>query len=298
MHLLAPAKVNLFLRIVGQRTDGYHLLDSLMVPIGLYDDITMAVQYEKEEKAKRPQTPQISLSCDDPTIPSDTTNLAYRAAALMCQEAQFSARITLHITKRIPAGAGLGGGSSDAAAVLKGLNTAFGLDWTESRLCSLGAKLGADVPFFILCQPAHVSGIGEDLRPVLLSLDRWLVLVVPPFGVSTPWAYHRFDELGRKESAVAAVAPVTGQQRSGWPLPGECVNDLESAVVPTYPAIQEIKDELLACQAEATLMSGSGSAVFGVFPDEQAAQQAGETVAKRGTVFVVQPLARAPSGST
>jgi 4-diphosphocytidyl-2-C-methyl-D-erythritol kinase len=300
MLLLAPAKVNLFLRIVGQRSDGYHLLDSLMVPISLYDDITMAVQnvtavqYEKGEKAKPPQTLQISLSCDDPSIPSDETNLAYRAAALVCQEAQLTARITLHIAKRIPAGAGLGGGSSDAAAVLKGLNTAFGLDWTELRLCTLGAKLGADVPFFIPCQPAHVGGIGEELSPVLLTLDRWLVLIVPPFGVSTPWAYHRFDELGRKGSAVAAAASVAGQN---WPVPRDCVNDLESAVLPAYPAIQEIKDALLACQADVTLMSGSGSAVFGIFPHEQAAQQAGKALAKKGRVFLVQPLAGAPSAS-
>ena len=306
MHLLAPAKVNLFLRIVGQRSDGYHLLDSLMVPISLYDDITMAVQnvkavhYEKDEdeKVKPPQTSQISLSCDDPNIPSDKTNLAYRAAALVCQEVQLTARITLQITKRIPAGAGLGGGSSDAAAVLKGLNTAFGLDWTDSRLCALGARLGADVPFFIPCQPAHVGGIGEELSPVLLPLDRWFVLIVPPFGISTPWAYRRFDELCRKDSDVASVTSATAQNWPGWPIPGDCVNDLEAAVLPTYPAIQEIKDELLACQAEVALMSGSGSAVFGVFPHQQAAQQAGEAVAKRGSVFVVQPLPREPSGST
>ena len=304
MHLLAPAKVNLFLRIVGQRLDGYHLLDSLMVPISLYDDITIAVQdakivkFVQYGKAKPLQTPQISLSCDDPSIPSDETNLAYRAAMLVCQEAQLTARITLHITKRIPAGAGLGGGSSDAAAVLKGLNIAFGLDWTESRLCTLGAKLGADVPFFIPCQPAHVGGIGEELSPVLLALDRWLVVIVPPFGVSTPWAYRRFDELGRKDSDVAVVASVAGQDWPGWPIAGDCVNDLESAVLPTYPAIQGIKDELLACQAEAALISGSGSAVFGVFPHQQAAQQAGEAVAKRGKAFVVQPLAKALSGSS
>ena len=307
MQLLAPAKVNLFLRIVGQRPDGYHLLDSLMSPISLYDDITIAVQdgknvkAGKDEKTGPPHASQISLSCDDPSIPSDETNLAYRAAALVCQEAQLTARITLDITKRIPAGAGLGGGSSDAAAVLKGLNTAFGLGWTESRLCSLGAKLGADVPFFIPCQTAHVSGIGEELSPVLLTLDRWLVLVVPSFGVSTPWAYRRFDELGRKDSDGACVSSIAGQNwraDQNWPIPGDCVNDLESAVLPTYPAIQEIKDELLACQAEVALMSGSGSAVFGVFPHQQAAQQAGEAVAKRGRVFVVQPLARAPSGSS
>ena len=219
MHILAPAKVNLFLRIVGQRHDGYHLLDSLMVPVSLYDDIKITVQDVKDgqdEKTTPRQAARISLSCDGPNIPSDETNLAYRAALLVCQKAQRTARITLHIMKRIPAGAGLGGGSSDAAAVLKGLNTEFGLGWTESQLCVLGAKLGADVPFFVRCQPACVGGIGEELTPVSLALDRWLVLVVPPFGVSTPWAYCRFDELGIKDSDSAPVVSIADQSCSGW----------------------------------------------------------------------------------
>lgn len=284
-----------------------------MVPVSLCDDIKITVQNAKDEKTRPRHSTQISLSCDDPSIPSDETNLAYRAASLVCQEAQLTACLTLHIAKRIPAGAGLGGGSSDAAAVLKGLNTEFGLGWTEAQLCALGAKLGADVPFFIPCQPAHVGGIGEELTPVSFThdppnpLNRWLVLVVPPFEVSTPWAYRRFDELSITDSDSVPVVSIADQNWSGrsgrsgwsgWPRPGDCVNDLESAVLPTYPAIQEIKDALLACHADVALMSGSGSAVFGIFPHQQAAEQAAGALAKEGKVFLVQPLAGAPSAST
>src|SRR5713101_8134195 len=140
MHVLAPAKVNLFLRIVGRRRDGYHLIDSLMVPVSLSDEVAVEVTNGR---------PEITVTCDDPTIPCDETNLAYKAAALLCTETGMSTRIALSLHKRIPAGAGLGGGSSDAAAVLKSLNTLLSLGLTADRLGTLGARLGADVPFFI-----------------------------------------------------------------------------------------------------------------------------------------------------
>ncbi len=154
---LAPAKVNLHLRIVGRRPDGYHLLDSLMVPVTLCDELAI--------EASRSQ-PEIAVTCDDPTLPGDKTNLAYKAAALLCRETGTQAKISIALRKRISAGAGLGGGSSDAAAVLKGLNVLLSLRLSEEQLCSLGAHLGADVPFFISCCPAKVEGIGEILTAV------------------------------------------------------------------------------------------------------------------------------------
>ena len=138
MPVLAPAKVNLFLRIVGRRPDGYHLLDPLMVPVSLFDEITVEARRGRLE---------IVVTSDDPTIPSDETNLAYKAAALLCKEAGVQAKISIDLRKHIPAGAGLGGGSSDAAAVLKSLNTRLSVGLTEKQLCHLGARLGADVPF-------------------------------------------------------------------------------------------------------------------------------------------------------
>jgi 4-diphosphocytidyl-2-C-methyl-D-erythritol kinase len=287
MHLLAPAKINVYLRIVGQRPDGYHLLDSLMVPVSLYDEISLAVAPRAHDDQSG--TVRIVVTCAPPTTPEDETNLAYKAAALLCQEAGIQAHITITLQKRIPVGAGLGGGSSDAAAVLKGLNTLLALGFTEAQLGVLAARLGADVPFFIPCCPAQVQGIGEILIPVPTLPTRWLVLVVPPFGVSTPWAYQRFDALLQPEDAVASVAP--SWPTAQWPTSEGWVNDLERAVMPTYPQIGAIKQRLLHLGAEGALMSGSGSAVFGVFATPTAAQQAQEALAHAGTTFVVELLA-------
>jgi 4-diphosphocytidyl-2-C-methyl-D-erythritol kinase len=287
MRLLAPAKINVYLRIVGQRPDGYHLLDSLIVPVSLYDEIHLAVAPMAHDD--RRDTARIVVTCDPPTVPGDETNLAYKATALLCQEAGIQAHITITLRKRIPVGAGLGGGSSDAAAVLKGLNALLGLGCTDAQLGVLAACLGADVPFFIPCCPAQVQGIGEILTPVPALPARWLVLVVPPFGVSTPWAYQRFDALPQPEYAVAAVAPSAAAGQ--WPGPGGWVNDLEPAVIPAHPRIGTIKQRLLHLGAEGALMSGSGAAVFGVFATPAAARQAQEALAHCGTTFVVEPLA-------
>lgn len=279
LRVLAPAKVNLFLRIIGRRPDGYHLLDSLLVPVSLYDEITVAVTNGQQG---------ITLTCDDPTIPCDETNLASKAAALLCREAGLQVRITLSLCKRIPAGAGLGGGSSDAAAVLKSLNTLLSLGLTDSQLCALATRLGADVPFFIPCRPMQVGGIGEVLTEVSSLSVRWLVIVVPPFGVSTPWAYRRYDEL----EAIAPLLPrPSAFQSLGEKLPPlSLVNDLEKAVLPQYPLIGQLKDRLLHLGAEGALMSGSGSAVFGVFQNYAAAEQAQGALREQGKTFVVETI--------
>jgi 4-diphosphocytidyl-2-C-methyl-D-erythritol kinase len=278
MRVLAPAKINLYLRIVGQRPDGYHLLDSLMIPISLYDEIVVEV---------RNGASTIIVTCDDPTVPTDHTNLAYKAAALLCQETGTQAVIAIALHKRIPAGAGLGGGSSDAAAVLKCLNTMLSCGLPEAGLCGLAARLGADVPFFVPGRPAQVRGIGELLSPIPALPRRWLVVVVPPFGVSTPWAYRRFDELSLSEAIPTPASAVTPGQ---WPPPVLFINDLERAVLPAYPRIAQIKRTLQQCGAEGALMSGSGSAVFGVFRQRTRAEQAAAVLRKQGESFLVEPL--------
>lgn len=282
MDVLAPAKINIFLRITGRRPDGYHLLDSLMVPISLCDEI----QIETGREAERKTGSHILVTCDDPTLPTDETNLAYKAAALLCKEANVQARIAISLRKRIPAGAGLGGGSSDAAAVLKGLNALLSLGFDESRLCSLAARLGADVPFFIPCRPARVQGIGEILTPLPALPPKWFVVVVPSFGVSTPWAYRRFDELPPLADATSNMSLIPGQ----WPAKQLLVNDLERAVIPEYPLIGELKDKLLHFDAESALMSGSGSSVFGMFDDRARAESAATILGERGKTFVVEQL--------
>jgi 4-diphosphocytidyl-2-C-methyl-D-erythritol kinase len=280
LHTLAPAKINVYLRIVGRRPDGYHLLDSLLIPVSLYDEIQVQVDEGSDG---------IALTCSDPEIPADETNLAYKAAALLCRECGVTPTIRLAVYKRIPAGAGLGGGSSNAAAVLKSLNMLLALGLSEERLCHLGARLGADVPFFIPCLPARVEGIGEILTLVPPLPHRWLVLVVPPFGVSTPWAYRQFDELSSPDSnrgASEASNATSGQ----WPAQALLVNDLELAVLPAYPQIVAIKTALLDLGAEGALMSGSGSAVFGLFTERDRAEKAAALLKEHGRTFLVEPL--------
>jgi 4-diphosphocytidyl-2-C-methyl-D-erythritol kinase len=283
MRLTAPAKINLYLRIVGQRADGYHLLDSLMLPVSLYDTIHL----QGELVARRGRGSAITVTCDDPAVPSDATNLACKAAALLCQEAGVQARLTLHLHKRIPAGAGLGGGSSDAAAVLKGVNILLALGFGDSQLGALASRLGADVGFFIPCRPAIAAGIGDVLTAVAPLPQRWVVLVVPPFGVSTPWAYRRFDALAPPPQAPGPAAlTVPGQ----WPAPECLVNDLERAVLPEYPVLAQLKTHLYSYGAEVALMSGSGSAVFGIFLQPDAAARACHGLQEHGKAFLVRIL--------
>jgi 4-diphosphocytidyl-2-C-methyl-D-erythritol kinase len=290
MRVRAPAKINLYLRIVGRRPDGYHLLDSLMAPVSLYDEIRIEVE-RREGKAGGAEH-ELVVTCDDPTIPTDETNLAYKAAALLCEEAGVQATVVLDLHKRIPAGAGLGGGSSDAAAVLKGMNALLSLGFTEARLGALAARLGADVPFFIPCRPARVEGIGEVLTTVPPLPSRWLVIVVQPFGVSTQWAYRRFDELPRPEiSPPPRVLSIDGR----WPPAELLVNDLERAVLPAYPVIERIKDHLLHAGAQGALMSGSGSSVFGVFQNRAEAERAAIVLKDKGKTFLVEPLNEPPA---
>jgi 4-diphosphocytidyl-2-C-methyl-D-erythritol kinase len=284
MRMLAPAKINVFLRITGRRPDGYHLLDSLMVPISLYDEIDL-IAWDVGRGAWT-ENNTITVTCDDPTLPADETNLAYKAAALLGKETGVNARIAIALRKQIPAGAGLGGGSSDAAAVLKGLNLLLSLGFNEDRLRTLASQLGADVPFFIPCRPARVQGVGEILTPLPPLPVKWFVVIVPPFGVSTPWAYRRFDELLSPTDAIGNFVLTNGH----WPETELFVNDLERAVIPAHPLIGELKARLLQSGAEAALMSGSGSAVFGMFHNHSLAEQAAQVLGKMGKVFVVEHL--------
>jgi 4-diphosphocytidyl-2-C-methyl-D-erythritol kinase len=225
--------------------------------------------------------------CNDPSVPGGETNLAHKAAALLLQETGVKAEVTIYLHKVIPAGSGLGGGSSDAAAMLKGLNGLLALGLRREELLTLGARLGADVPFFISCQPARIGGIGEVVMPVEGVPKLWLAIVVPLFAISTAWAYARFDELPPRESPSPAIAPfLTGH----WPLHELLVNDLERAVLPHYPTIARLKEELLYLGAGGAAMSGSGSAVFGVFQTEEEAQRAARTFTGQRGVFVVKTL--------
>jgi 4-diphosphocytidyl-2-C-methyl-D-erythritol kinase len=262
MRLRAPAKVNLSLRVVGKRRDGYHLIDTIMVPVSLFDEITIA--------RGKPGT-KLTVTCDDSTIPSGKNNLAYKAAALLLGKEAERRPVSIHIKKRIPAGAGLGGGSSDAAAVLIGLNRLLRLGKSRRDLMKVALKIGADVPFFILGRPARARGIGERLKAIKTGRRLYLVIAYPGFPISTAWAYHSLDFKLTKNSGKTSL------NRHVWPLRGralELVNDLETPVLRRYPKVARLKWRLSEEGAAGTLMSGSGSSVFGLFSSGDKAKKA------------------------
>ncbi|MEK7678562.1 MAG: 4-(cytidine 5'-diphospho)-2-C-methyl-D-erythritol kinase [Deltaproteobacteria bacterium] len=260
--LPAPAKVNLFLRILGKRKDGYHEISSLMQPVSLYDHVTVTVS----------EGAGVTASSLNQSVPKDNENIAFKAAALFLKEAGLDKRVNIWLDKRIPMGAGLGGGSSDAAATLKGLNTLLGAPFDNDKLKALGALIGSDVPFFIQCRPAIASGRGEALAKVSLPSYHY-ILINPGFEVSTAWAYGNFDlTKSNKDNnllySYPSHPPITqgGDGGDGVDtIKGLLVNDLEAVTSARYPAIGEIKKTLKDSGAVATLMSGSGPTVFGIY---------------------------------
>jgi 4-diphosphocytidyl-2-C-methyl-D-erythritol kinase len=262
MRIRAPAKVNLSLRVVGKRRDGYHLIDSIMVPVSLYDEI--------EIKRARPGA-KLSVACDDPKIPSGEKNLAYKAAALLLGKDAAKTPVAIHIRKRIPAGAGLGGGSSDAAAVLVGVNRLLRLKKSRRQLLRLAGRIGADAPFFVLGRPARARGIGERLEPLKSPGRLWLVVVYPGFPISTAWAYRSLSFKLTKNIEKTSLNSFVRPLHVGAI---DLVNDLEKPVFRRYPKVARLKRKLAEAGAAGTLMSGSGSSVFGIFSSGDKARKA------------------------
>ena len=262
LSLLAPAKINLFLLISGRRSDGYHLIFTMFQKISLWDEIELSVgQGEKK---------RIYLECPDSELISGPDNLAYQAAELFLGKAGLDLAVKILLRKRIPIGGGLGGGSSDAASVLKGLNELAGFPFNGASLHSLGCSLGADVPFFLLEAPAAVGrGIGTELEVVNVP-HGWYVLVYPGFSVSTRWAYENYVLTGQDQDTIFDALEVI--QTAMWR------NDLEKVIIGRYPEIGRIKAELMALGAEAALMSGSGSTVLGSFLSQEEAHRAASSL--------------------
>jgi 4-diphosphocytidyl-2-C-methyl-D-erythritol kinase len=245
--LPAHAKVNLWLRVLGKRPDGFHEVDTRMCPIALADEVSV-------EDAASGET---RLTCSDPTIPTDESNLALKALRGFEKASGLSLAWHIHLEKRIPHGAGLGGGSSDAATVLQAVNRLSGSPLSPAQLHEIAASLGSDVPFFLHGRACDASGRGEVLAPVRnFPWELPLVLIKPPFGISTPWAYQRWA------GSVELKAVNYGAQNCPW---GPMVNDLERPVFQKWLMLPALKSWLLE-QPEtlAALMSGSGSTMFAV----------------------------------
>lgn len=261
MKIRAPAKINLYLRVVGRRKDGYHLLDTVLVPISLYDEIEIQKLKAARDRT-RPSASPIKVTCDHPLVPAGKKNLVFCAADLIMKAAGIDQPISIHIDKKIPVGAGLGGGSSDAAATLVALNRLFRLGYSMRKLEKLGLSLGADVPFFIRRRPARARGIGERLTPLANFPRIWLVVLYPGFPVSTAWVYRHWRPKLTKPKANTSITCSLG---SFAKLREMLVNDLESVTIAKYPRIGMLKERLRCEGADGVIMSGSGSSVFGVF---------------------------------
>ena len=261
----SPAKVNLCLRIVGRRADGYHLLDSIFAAVDLYDRITVDV---RDVCAGAACT--VEVRCDHPDVPASASNLAARAARTLLGACGVGARIRIELEKHIPPGSGLGGGSGNAATVLSGLNGLLGLALPAAELHNLALDLGADVAFFLSGGVARVRGIGELVAPIQPDGDLDLVLAIPPFGVSTAWAFSAYAAARTPFSTPADL--VTGRRVAAADL----VNDLEDVVFARYPELAAIKHQLIDAGADGAVMSGSGSTILGLAPSAPSARAIAE----------------------
>ena len=261
IELLSPAKVNLRLEVLKKRADGYHEIRTLVQRISLSDKLRISL---KEDEG-------ISVTTDSPRLPIGEENLAYRAASSLLEEAQTRAGIGLHIQKEIPISSGLGGGSSNAATILMGLNRILKLNFSKDQLMEIGTRIGADVPFFIFERTAIATGIGEKLQPAKIRPSIWLVLVNPSWEVSTRWAYEGLNfELTKR--AIHITLPAFF--RDIGHVASILHNDLETVTIAAYPEIDGIKRELVSHGAAGSLMAGSGPTVFGLFPHKKGAQGA------------------------
>jgi 4-diphosphocytidyl-2-C-methyl-D-erythritol kinase len=270
VKIRAPAKINLNLRVLGKRPDGYHLLDTIMLPVSLYDEIEIR-RIRSEGNTNSHGEGLIKVSCDHPLAPGGEKNIVYRAARLIIQRAKSKPSVRIHIRKRIPVGAGLGGGSTDAAATLIGLNRMLRLRFSQTTLEKMALSLGADVPFFIRARPARARGIGERLYPLPRVPRFWLVIVYPGFPVSTAWAFGKLPSTLTKAPVNTSIP---SSLKSFDRLANLLVNDLEIVTLKRYPKIRLLKERLLHQGAAGGLMSGSGSSVFGIFGSRRQAAKA------------------------
>ena len=249
MQVLAPAKINLSLKILGRRGDGFHEIETLIAPISLYDKIDI----ERQSRC-------IDFSCDDPTVPSGDENLVVRVAKAFFEKTKISGGVGIKLHKKIPHGAGLGGGSSDAAATLRALNQLFKTKLSREELASLGSTIGSDVSFFLFESAAVCKGRGEIVNPTRLKTKLSILLFKPAFLVSSAWAYSRWQD--SKEIPEISYQPQNFDGQSFR-------NDLERPVFEKFVFLAQLKAWLLKQeQVGAALMSGSGSTVFAVLRSE------------------------------
>lgn len=263
----SPCKINLLLNILGRRPDGFHELETVFQPVKLWDEL----EFEHGGQG-------VVMTCSHPGLPTDASNLVVRAARAFLETANLREGVRIHLEKRIPLAAGLGGGSSNAAATLLGLNELFGGPLAMSQLHFLAAQLGSDVPFFLQPKPALGIGRGERIEPLDFFpalRGAFVLLIQPGFGVSTAWAYQQLARFpaalrgqpGRAQRLVELL------QRADLTTAGPAFyNSLEAPVLEKYPLLAMFQEQLREQGARATLMSGSGSTTFALAADRQAGE--------------------------
>jgi 4-diphosphocytidyl-2-C-methyl-D-erythritol kinase len=255
----APAKINLFLRVLHKRADAYHDIASLMQKITLYDELTFTLK-----------PVGINLDCPGSDLPTSEDNLVFLAAQSIFAYANYPSGVEIKLIKKIPLAAGLGGGSSDAATTLMALNELCSLDLKKNELMKLGARLGADVPFFIFGNTALVSGIGDKLKAVQNIPELNFVLINPQFPLSTKMVYDNLNLRLTREKINYSIPRFFAL----GDVIRELHNDLEEVSLKLHPELNNLKQMLLCHGALGALMSGSGPTVFGIFPDEKSAKKA------------------------
>lgn len=279
MKLKAYAKINLTLDVTGRREDGYHTLDTVMQSVSVWDEIEI----------KKINKPGIRLFCNREYLPVDTKNTAFRAAQYFFQHCGITGQgLSISIRKYVPSRAGMGGGSADAAAVLHGLNRMFKTNLPLETLVELGAKVGADVPFCVVGGTCRCRGIGEQVEKVSAFPDCWLVLCKPPAGMSTPRAYALIDQfpVSRDQATERMVSLLSGGdlRRIGEGVANRFDETMK------LPQVREIKRVMLAAGAMGSSMTGSGSAVFGIFDSEEAARACMQQLEGSGRLYLARPL--------
>ena len=256
MQVLAPAKINLSLKILGPRSDEFHEIETFIAPISLYDELKIERRTSKQG---------IEFRCNDPSVPQGDDNLAVRAARAFLKKMKIKSGVVIELKKKIPHGAGLGGGSSDAASTLMALNKLFEAKLTREALAKMAEGIGSDVPFFNFQSAAICRGRGELVSPIKLRKPLFILLLKPQFGVSTAWAYQRWR--GAREIPGVSYA---AQEFAGRIF----VNDLERSVFEKFVFLAQLKVWLLEQpEVRAALMSGSGSTVFAVMRERADARQ-------------------------
>ena len=263
----AYAKINLGLDVIGKLENGYHEVRMVMQTVGIYDELS----FEKTESG-------ITVTTDSGELPTNEDNLIYQAAKLMMETYGIQGGIRIHLTKNIPIAAGMAGGSTDAAATMKGMNRLYDLDCTLKELMELGVKIGADVPYCIMGGTALGEGIGEKLTALPAAPDCYLLVAKPDINVSTKYVYNHLDAEGIAEHPDIDGMVQAIEKGSLQGILNRLGNVLETVTVKAYPVIDTIKNRMKELGAVGSLMSGSGPTVFGIFLEEAKAQEAYEKI--------------------